>query len=511
MTVLGEGYDSVLHLTDRTATSVLSVSGANGLTLKEIAFADCTGVAVAASGTTGLTVKDCWYKAIGGEIAAVDGTYPVSIANGADSFVRVNQTLDGATYTAHVRLDGGSVLPLSEPNVIGPRVSGNPNGGVVLCVAAGDTEDFAAVFARSGYPTIPQDAKIVKVGAGTLLSTNSLTVAGVNIIARMAGAVVEEGTLSVYNTDDLGNRNAGNNVFVFDGATLMVEKRRADGYMVVSRSINIEGTGAPGRKGAFVVGPNAADAKYSSLSFVLMADTTFYNSNLSGTAAIFRYATVNPQQHVLTLKAATPEAGYRFETKVTTSDRGTVVADGVLLQDDGNLYNPQDKNTRNKGSNILLKMVNGTTFKPMLNTLFDVWGGIEMDETSSIIGLGENMTATIGDWVGCGTVDAHIASLTITNSLKVKAADLKAGNHLTVAGALVTRPEVRVTLEDAASLNTLEPGDAQPPFAFAASATSISAKPRRASGCDFAGWSVMDGEDGLSWVFDHSGMTLIIR
>ena len=134
-----------------------------------------------------------------------------------------------------------------------------------------------------------------------------------------------------------------------------------------------------------------------------------------------------------------------------------------------------------------------------------------MDASSQILGRTAGIEATIGDWIGCGTLDGNIASLTITNSLTVKAADLKAGNHLTVAGALVTRPEVRVTLEDAASLNALEPDDAQPPFTFAASATSISAKPRKASGCDFAGWSVMDGEDGLSWVFDHSGMTLIIR
>ena len=500
LTLCGLDEESVLHVCE-TATAVIRATGTKNLTVRRLVLADCAGVAVAATGTENLTVTNCWYDAIGGALADVTGeTYPIAATDAVDTFVRCNQTLDGAFYTAHAYLAGASTKKSgSEP--LG-------DSGFILCVSPYATDSFATAMARSGRASYPSGGStpLIKAGQGTLLGSADYG-------SLINGITIEAGTYAYSAANELGK--AQSSVTVRDGGTLYVMNEPS--YVLLSRQLDVSGFGAPDRQGAVVFAPEACGEMYSAMSIVLNGkDAQFYcESTTDGAyAGIFRFATLACIDGAkLYLKSASPKSGFRSECSFKTG--GGSNRTGSLVVDGCTFYVSREygggTHSRGAGSDTSLVLTNGATFRAGCAAAFVPFGGIE-SSAGCVISAGKtddaaHFDAAIDRWTGCGTITDVLTSLTINRSMTLRADDLLAGRFLTAAGGVTFGGGSLLKLTDGETLK-----DVRDPLTFVSATTGVTGRPKRdKETSSFYGKTVCAADDGKSLYLDQTGLTIFVR
>ncbi|MBQ3749466.1 MAG: hypothetical protein II863_18810, partial [Kiritimatiellae bacterium] len=174
-----------------------------------------------------------------------------------------------------------------------------------------DTTLSAALTAAD--TTLESGDTLVKKGLGKLTSDQvfaddfKLTV------------TVSEGVLEITAPGQLGFDNA---ITVENGATLLLTSSAAKN-MLKSRTIKLSGTGAAGYKGALVIAgtPDSDTQPMNYVKFDLQADAAIAAMN-TGTWGFFSHATLNMNNHVLTLvgDVASGVPVFRFRFSATIKD-----------------------------------------------------------------------------------------------------------------------------------------------------------------------------------------------
>ena len=495
VTVLGDACTSVLKAaTGFAGTSLLSISG-SGATVCGVTLSGTTGPAIYASGTTSLAVTNNDFTAVGGAIDGGDDTYPIEVVGGTGTFVRDNLILDGATYTAPVFINGGSKAEGGEPI----------SGQVRIRVDAGESISLTAAFARTGYATYPSGSRLVKTGPGTLLVDNTETMvqSSTSATVPVLGITVEEGVYSVSG-NYFGRIDFGSNdpTIIKSGGTVLLT---GSSTHFNNRMIQLEGAGAPGMGGAIAMS-GVGICNYA--QFRLTGDAVIATSYADGYARCFNRlsdttpATVRFNGHTLTLKSINGGKGFSMESIFKFGDVGTLCLDGTTLAQHTAIVAPYNSKL------ATLALRNGAKFLPRSQDIVELFGEIDCDATSQVVGGDGGAAAfamTVGAWAGSGAVGSGFSSLSITNSITVLAADLVAGRHMTAACPLVFADGVKMALSDAGLLN-----EAVPFYTCAVSDVSVDGCPICAQGCDFRQFRPVQGEDGKSIALVRTGLIMIV-
>ena len=499
VTVLGDYPRAVLHAAkDGTASSLVTVTGIANVTLTGLHFADTESPAVSATSANGIAVSNNYFTAVGGTVDGTANVAPVAVADSTGVMVRDNQVMDGTVYTApSVSLSNCTTAEGSEPVV----------GKVRLWVDQGETLDLMTALARTGRGDVwSADCSLQKAGPGTLVGTNTLS-------SLMIGTEILEGTFSARVNYDFGKITFADKggkykntdeIFIRRGGTLLLA---GDSSCINNRRVYVEGEGTPGAGGAVVVRSKNGHCAYA--QYWLTDDAVFSTEYAAGYARCLdrldaaHPASVHFSGHRLTLRAANGGKGFQLDTTLRLfAGGGTLAVDGCALGQSANAFTV----TSETGAiPLALELKNGATLCPRTQDIVGLFGAIACDATSKV--MAESGAAafdvSVPAWSGCGSVDASIASLTVTRSLTVNVDDLKAGRCLSVAGPLSLGADSKLTLTgDAGALVPPAEGNLK----VATSGVSLTGVPRWTPSLDFRHWSAVAGEDGKSIELAYSDL-----
>ena len=198
---------------------------------------------------------------------------------------------------------------------------------ILLAISA-----FAALFAQAKTVTLTVDSDTTLSAALTAADTtledgDTLVKKGLGKLTSdqvfadgfKLTVTVSEGVLEITAPGQLGFTNQ---ITVENGATLLVTTP-ADGVtMLKSRTLKLSGTGAEGYKGALVLAGTASWGVLVSITFNLQADAAIA-ATAKGTWGVFSSATLNMNDHVLTLvgdvASGTPEFRFRFKATINNA------------------------------------------------------------------------------------------------------------------------------------------------------------------------------------------------
>ena len=473
--ITGDGGASVIH--GPGEANVMTVANSSDVTITRIALDNCTGPAVAASGTTRLSISNILYSAVGGAVEGEEGRYPLSVANGAVTYVRHNRVTDGATYASPVFLDEGTTAVGSEP------LDRDVNYGILdIWVDEGDEEGFYEALAKAGYASWPAMTRLLKSGPGILVATNNLT-------GSLRGITIEQGVMRFSFDNDIGVSGYG--VVVSNGATAVCMPR----MHVANRPIYISGEGASGMGGALVAeglltagnmsvrlahGDATMVARYRGSVCTMLAgggSETSSSTLLGGNS--------------LTLRAENGCTGIGTNYKLIMRESGKIVMDGTMLTDVTSDSSTKYAFSADAGANVTVKLINGASFKPKFTSWVSMFSGIEAEEGTAIDSGSASLSLplTFADFAGLPTLGANITSLSVTNRFSVDAADLVAGRHFAADCPVAFGVAAKVALKDPSGAFAAVGGNFCCPFVESTVSLSGSpAKDRAAS--DVLAWSL---------------------
>ena len=196
---------------------------------------------------------------------------------------------------------------------------------------------FAALFAQAKTVTLTVDSDTTLSAAlaaaettledGDILEKKGLGKLTSDVVFESTDKItvrIIEGVLEITAAGQLGYSST---ITVSDGATLLVTSVK-DIAMLKSRTIKLSGTGADGYKGAIVLAGTVSYQLLSGITFELQADAAIA-AMATGEWGVFSYATLNMNNHVLTLvgdvASGVPKFRFRFAAKINN-------AAGVVLK-----------------------------------------------------------------------------------------------------------------------------------------------------------------------------------
>lgn len=327
-----------------------------------------------------------------------------------------------------------------------------------LYVAAGATNTVAELLEG----TVPAAGDwIEKTGAGTLVAVAAYKDTQLNWRIR-------EGVYYVPNAVGARAHKGGSTLVVCDGATVNLQGSQSDvfdGYWDVS--LAGQGTGEGNNLGALAIGGGMTNPSLgANARFVLTGDATLYtygtmNALFSGVNAAAG-STLDMNGHTLTVRGKDAASLFRPRWKWTVQNPGPLVfRNGVFAR---------HKTTNDIADNLpRVTLTEGATLDVYASP--SLWNLV--DEFSFEAGTGIQKTANYGETgaamtlrtvIGPPTVDANVATLTITRSLVARGTDLAAGKVLTTVNALA--------FSDACTLDVTD----WAPLSFTAGTTYVAAR-----------------------------------
>lgn len=252
---------------------------------------------------------------------------------------------------------------------------------------------------------------------------------------------VSEGVLEITAPGQLGFDNA---ITVENGATLLLTSS-ASKNMLKSRTIKLSGTGAAGYKGALVIAgtPDSDTQPMNYVKFDLQADAAIAAMN-TGTWGFFSHATLNMNNHVLTLvgDVASGVPVFRFRYSATIKDAAgfelknaslSSTAKTVSNKDESHVCNPKVPYLKMDATS---KFTSGTADSMFLGCFATYiaeygatitipnWGlGVTGVGGSPTVGTGASAVLQVN-----GTYTAHADDLLAGHCFNSSAAGLKFGN-----------------------------------------------------------------------------------
>lgn len=190
---------------------------------------------------------------------------------------------------------------------------------------------FAALFAQAKTVTLTVDSDTMLSAAltaadttledGDILEKKGLGKLTSDVVFESTDKItvrIIEGVLEITAAGQLGYSST---ITVSDGATLLVTSVK-DIAMLKSRTIKLSGTGADGYKGAIVLAGTVSYQVLSGITFELEADAAIA-AMATGEWGVFSYATLNMNNHVLTLvgdvASGVPKFRFRFAAKINNA------------------------------------------------------------------------------------------------------------------------------------------------------------------------------------------------
>lgn len=296
-----------------------------------------------------------------------------------------------------------------------------------------DTTLSAALTAAD--TTLESGDTLVKKGLGKLTSDQ------VFADDFKLAVTVSEGVLEITAPGQLGFDNA---ITVENGATLLLTSS-ASKNMLKSRTIKLSGTGAAGYKGALVIAgtPDSDTQPMNYVKFDLQADAAIAAMN-TGTWGFFSHATLNMNNHVLTLvgDVASGVPVFRFRYSATIKDAAgfelknaslSSTAKTVSNKDESHVCNPKVPYLKMDATS---KFTSGTADSMFLGCFATYiaeygatitipnWGlGVTGVGGSPTVGTGASAVLQVN-----GTYTAHADDLLAGHCFNSSAAGLKFGN-----------------------------------------------------------------------------------
>ena len=296
-----------------------------------------------------------------------------------------------------------------------------------------DTTLSAALTAAD--TTLESGDTLVKKGLGELTSDQ------VFADDFKLAVTVSEGVLEITAPGQFGFDNA---ITVENGATLLLTSS-ASKNMLKSRTIKLSGTGAAGYKGALVIAgtPDSDTQPMNYVKFDLQADAAIAAMN-TGTWGFFSHATLNMNNHVLTLvgDVASGVPVFRFRYSATIKDAAgfelknaslSSTAKTVSNKDESHVCNPKVPYLKMDATS---KFTSGTADSMFLGCFATYiaeygatitipnWGlGVTGVGGSPMVGTGASAVLQVN-----GTYTAHADDLLAGHCFNSSAAGLKFGN-----------------------------------------------------------------------------------
>ena len=367
---------------------------------------------------------------------------------------------------------------------------------ITINVPEGVTQDFYTAAAANGLSKSSfTGQRLVKTGLGTLVSTNDLANKNDKFFQRL---LVKGGVFVVRTENDFGyNLMAGDAITVEPGASIRFETSTTT--MVNNRCILFSGGGAAGEGGALKF---TCPATVSFAQYKLQGNATFATSYAAGYTACLRgggysgsnKTLVNLGGYDLTLKAVDGGLGYRLGDGAFRLDgSGRVIVDGTYFGQESSAI----QNITQTDGTTTLVLKNGATFRPRTQSMVSFFDAIDVSPDSFVWG-GEDGAGdfgmTIGGWIGSGTIKGGISSLTITDSVTARIADLNVGKCLSLSGPIVFSEGTELYIDGGISL--LNPGT-EGRVHLVTSETGIEGLPTLKSQLN-RHWTFEKSEDGLS-------------
>ena len=493
LTLLGDRF-ARLAVTDAEATSVISVSGGSDVTVTDLVFADCAGVAVAANGVAGLAVTNNVYTNVVGAIADVEGVYPVSALDSTGVLVCGNTVKGGTIYAGPVYVGGTTVLAAGcEPT----------SDEVVFFVDRTIenelyTREYATALAEKGLSVFPQGAKLVKTGIGRLKGSTAA-----DDRARFGSFDIREGTYISTSVNALGA--SGTSVTVQDGATLLLETT-GDGMAASNTKITLGARGAASAGGSPLCIRSGSWQATQSCTYTLTAPTRFRSLANSTMCALFNYATLDQNGHQLVLSGEGRDTSYRFRLQTTFKNPAPIICSNVTIsasyKESGSLgFRCAVAGQRPP----LLKFAKDAKLLVNNQDFADVFEVYEFEPGAQYNAESAGKDLTTKNLKGLPTVLDNVASLTVTNAFTVAASDLVAEKKLTAAHAFGFGANCTFDVEGIADLPIASAG-----YVVATATDGITGKPQVSAALKAARWTIAVTADGKSLVVRPAGGTTIL-
>lgn len=473
--------------------STIKVGGAVNFTVEGFTVKGVDGPVVIANGTQGLVLKNLKADAVVGTYGEGEAAkkYPFVMDGVTDFEVTGFSSVNNGTnkWDDQALFSGeGSQTDASEVRA----------GEIVAVLLRGKLKDnwYSLSDVKSALNIADaawKGKKFVITGDGAVLDiTGTLDGYGVQ------GFVIKRGQYVARNNASLGVDKAP--VEVRDGGALTLAGKSDS---MKGRTVSFEGTGLGGTTPAIRFTGEAVWNKTESIVYEMTGDAEMYN-NCTGENGIFLYATIKANGHKLTLKGLA-NSNYRFGRDARWSGGGeVVVGSGVTVSASGKGdvgYVIQD----DKGAPKFT--FEGTSkFLPDSTDILNLIKNVDFANGASI-GLKSGVSGfalTFDSLAGTPTVADAFKSLTVKKNLTVHAAQLKAGQSLSVKCPLTFASGSTVTLDDLS-------GYSKPVRTLIATAEGgITGKPKPDAALKAANWGVV--KEGNSLYLDaRQGAAIIIR
>ena len=349
-----------------------------------------------------------------------------------------------------------------------------------ITVSAGETKylqtEVTALFAAKGHEFAAGDV-IEKEGSGRLIGTNTWKTVDI-------GLRVKEG---VYEARYLGDLFAGNFVTVYDGASLYVNNKAANGSaMCNGKTFFLNGHGhasaaVNGLTGAMVFGGNQNYEVMNKCTFWLQSDATIA-LGVAVQMGMFTYGTINQGGHKLTLLGGGHTLGsdgnttglyqLRFRYGYGFTNTAEIVVDGGALVAHNVTYWARPNKVP------LCTVKNRGAFGPDGQSFADCFNLISFEPGTFVASSGAS-TLTLPPMEGCPFICANVTP-TINNAWTVRANEIAAGVSLGARKKLTFGSNATLAVKD------LDQLDAGTSYVVATSFVSVAGMPTFTSNSDEA-------------------------
>ena len=339
---------------------------------------------------------------------------------------------------------------------------------VTLSVASGEMT-FAGAMTDNGYASYPQDARLVKTGAGLLKAATDTATR-----AATRGIWVREGVLQVTSQDEFGStslRGVDDLFKVDDGGTMYFT---GSACVMIGQVVHISGKGAAKigntdmpENGAIAIANNvyAFGVKY-----VLDQDATMMNVYGSRHAQMFGKWTaaawldptcIDLSGHVLTMShtstAKNNGHGFLLTTHLKIAGSGQIVMDHAPLIQNNAAFTA----TRDAGTTVELVLTNSASFQITAPDTVNLFDNIRVFPGSEIKGIASGEIALdVAGISGAGVIGDGISILEIKDRFGVAVSDIASGAMLEANGEVGFSTGAKIVIEgDVAALVASGPAE----------------------------------------------------
>ena len=322
-----------------------------------------------------------------------------------------------------------------------------------ISVPAGETKylqtEVTALIAEKGHEFAAGDV-IEKEGGGRLISTNTWKTVDI-------GLRVKEG---VYEARYLGDLFGGNSVTVFDGASLFVNNKAANGSaMCENKTFFLNGHGhasaaVNGLTGAIVFGGNENYQVMNKCTFTLQTDSTI-TLVIASQIGMFTYGIINQNGHKLTLLGGGHTLGSNGNTTRLYQLRfryGYGITNAAEIVVDGGAFVAHNVTYWARPNKVPLCTVkNRGAFGPDGQSFADCFALVSF-EPGTFVASASAATITLPPLEGCPFICANITP-TINRAWTVRANEIASGVALGSYNKLTFGTSATLSVADVGQLD----------------------------------------------------------